>query len=289
MKTPRPQKQVKALFLSFTAASVLIAAPMIVMGCSNSNTTPFQAELATPPVPTVSIAATTATTITVSRTGATTEALPVFVTVVPSANLVPENFTVDPEITDTFTIPAGSSTGTITISPTATQPTEAGTVTVTLLPGPGYEVAAPPDDSAFITIPGVTLLSDLPLITPLPPGVMENFDTSDFSLYLKIDSFPNGFSFPTIIVANGSQGPNPPSANFTFVEVSPDGFRRYIGGPTDPLTGISNLAGTSSLGFGIPPSVPPTACAIIARTALITSVADLASNNIGRTSGVNCP
>jgi len=168
MKTPRPQKQVKALFLSFTAASVLVAAPMIVMGCSSSNTTSFQAELATPPVPTVSIAATTATTITVSRTGATTGALPVFVTVVPSANLVPANFTVDPEITDTFTIPADSATGTITIRPTATQPTEPGTVTVILLSGPGYEVAAPPANSASITIPGVTLPTPTPTPTPAP-------------------------------------------------------------------------------------------------------------------------
>jgi len=136
MKTPRPQKQVKALFLSFTAASVLIAAPMIVMGCSSSNTAPFTAVVAGPTALTLTVAPASLTEV--GQTATFTFTLD---NATPTALEIPFTITVDTPSTTTFapalpaagtvTIPAGATTATFEAT-VATLPENDTTTTVTL-------------------------------------------------------------------------------------------------------------------------------------------------------------
>jgi uncharacterized protein (DUF1800 family) len=87
-------------------------------------------------------------TVTVTRTGDTSQALPVAYSVAGTA----VNGVDYPALTGTVTIPAGSASATITIAPNPTVATVASTtVVLTLSAGTGYSVGAIPADTITIT------------------------------------------------------------------------------------------------------------------------------------------
>ena len=253
MKTPRPQKQVKALFLSFTAASVLVAAPMIVMGCSSSNTAPFTAVVAGPTALTLTVAPASLTavgqtaTFTFTLNNATPTALEIPFTITLTDT---STTTFDPALPaeGTVTIPAGETTATFEAT-VATLP-ELDTTTTVTLTVPAMTLGGA---TASFTVVGPAApppVTSLPLAAPIPPGtaIVGN------AIFVVGSPAPAGLTRITT---------TPESANFNLDNsINVPGFSVYT-----PGTALGNFPNVTNLEFfnvAVPVAVPADTCAYIA-------------------------
>ena len=234
--------------------STVFAMPAVLAGCSSSNTTPFTAGPAVPPVPIVSIGADPITIPSTATLPATSTVTFTLTSPAPAGGLdvtysitqattpagaTPATFTPAENPEATVTIPAGETMGTVVLTVTAF-PSNGATsvVTLSLVDTEAYDLGT--TDTATVTI----VAPDAPplpanSVTLEPTGSETSGTLGQHAIYVFVPGSTTVFSETGPIVKDSNPSSNKPNITLTrppgqfFVN---SGYTRYVSFPEDGPT-----------------------------------------------------